>query len=1351
MGLGPGALFLLVVIGSLPASAQVLIDDFSTAQSALSVTVPPDDVGGTASSSQGGAMLGGQRDLVVTFGSGSGSVSAEVTGGDLVFAVVGAMATGNVEATWDGDSDPGTLDPTGLGGADLTTGGASAFRFNAGATTNPVDAVLEVYTDGANASTAALRIPVGAPADLVLAFSELVPSLGSGADLADVGAVVLRLAGADAGATITLFDTVAPGLAATKADALTADLDADTTADPGDTVTYTVTLTNTGGEALSVDLADTVDANTTLVPGSVSSTPIAKGDQYVGFGNVTLTADGTPPHLGLLANDADPDGDILTVTAVDATSERGGTVVLVDASSGTFEYTPPAGLRGVDTFGYTVADDDANTTTGTATVQLAGIVWFVDNTNTACGSPPCGDGTQADPFQTAKQAETASAPGDVIRVRAGDGTSAGYDQGFILKADQRLVGGASDLVLGGSLVEPGAGRSVHTNAAGNVFDLASANVISGVRLEPTAGHGLAGNGSSNVLAEDVVIYTSSNGGGVSLFNHTAGFDFETGMITSTAGPTDTAVVIQGGSGTFDFSGSPIAHDGGGLIDVQGTSGATIDFTGASPTLTNGTNHGILLQNNTGSTITFDSIGDVTTGIGHGMLISTSGTVELGTVGNVSATNGAALDVAGTTIAKEGAPGPITFASLAASNGAVGVNLNGVVPAITVAGTTSVTAAAGISLQASGAVTFDGNLAVTATAGAGLVANNTGLVSVPTATSTINATGGPAVDATNTAMAMNLATLSSTGSAGRGVDLNGTTGSLASTGGSITGSAGTAFNVSGGAPTLIYGGTVTQINAARVVNVENTTGGSASLNAKVTGGAASTGVRIDNADGNVSFADLDLGTDANRLTSPALTLSGGSTGTFTFVDTQIFTSGAVGIDGNNGGVVQLTGVGNRVTTTNGIAMRLINGTSIGANGATLQRVDASNATHGIELRGIGSAGVFEITGDGPSDPAVITAGRTTSRAGGGVIALGSGGTLTALTDGIILEAAPGVVLRNMVIGDGTALPSDAVTGTSFIADNGLELTSVSGLTLDNVMISRTADHGIQGFGINDGLTLLHTEILNAGDNGAGPTDGDDAMDFKTGIGGPAGPHGLVGTVTIQSSILAGMSDTGLEVENFSGDLDLTVTHSFIGNNDHSDTACNPCEGDGFLLRADGGGATIDMVVQDTTFNDLANDGIDLGNDAATNVSTLIAERIIGSGNDGADNLIDTANTNGTMRVRITDLTSDSAHRGTVLFFKADGGATTDITVDTSGTGPNLIEGSVIGDGIDVFIDGDPGTGGLQNGNARLLIRNTEIRNHFSAGITLIVQDMDTAAGSLDATLDDVRTEQAAAAREPCRST
>jgi uncharacterized repeat protein (TIGR01451 family) len=65
----------------------------------------------------------------------------------------------------------------------------------------------------------------------------------------------------------------------TKVDSLLNDVDGDGVADPGDTLRYTVTVTNgTGTNCTNVVFTDTVDANTTLVPGSVKVLPLAIDD-----------------------------------------------------------------------------------------------------------------------------------------------------------------------------------------------------------------------------------------------------------------------------------------------------------------------------------------------------------------------------------------------------------------------------------------------------------------------------------------------------------------------------------------------------------------------------------------------------------------------------------------------------------------------------------------------------------------------------------------------------------------------------------------------------------------------------------------------------------------------------------------------------------------------------------------------------------------------------------------------------------------------------------------------------------------------------------------------------------------
>ncbi len=68
----------------------------------------------------------------------------------------------------------------------------------------------------------------------------------------------------------------------------------------------------------------------------------------------------------MLANDSDPDGDPLTVTAT--TRPAHGSVVI--NADRTVTYTPSARFQGTDTFRYTASDGRGATTTATVTVTV---------------------------------------------------------------------------------------------------------------------------------------------------------------------------------------------------------------------------------------------------------------------------------------------------------------------------------------------------------------------------------------------------------------------------------------------------------------------------------------------------------------------------------------------------------------------------------------------------------------------------------------------------------------------------------------------------------------------------------------------------------------------------------------------------------------------------------------------------------------------------------------------------------------------------------------------------------------------------------------------------------------------
>src|SRR5207245_5897862 len=136
-----------------------------------------------------------------------------------------------------------------------------------------------------------------------------------------------------------LVPVAAPNIAATKPYNRPAIDPA--TAQPGDTIKYTVTISNTGmSDATVVIFTDTIDPNTTLIAGSVV---LAGDDDYNTIGDVQISV----AAPGLLANDI---GTGITASG-GTTSAQGGTVTI--NSDGSFTYDPAVGFTGNDTFTYT--------------------------------------------------------------------------------------------------------------------------------------------------------------------------------------------------------------------------------------------------------------------------------------------------------------------------------------------------------------------------------------------------------------------------------------------------------------------------------------------------------------------------------------------------------------------------------------------------------------------------------------------------------------------------------------------------------------------------------------------------------------------------------------------------------------------------------------------------------------------------------------------------------------------------------------------------------------------------------------------------------------------------------------
>ena len=122
---------------------------------------------------------------------------------------------------------------------------------------------------------------------------------------------------------------------------------------------YDVTITAEHGTDFSLTASATA---TYVVSAAVNQAPVASDD-------ASSTDADTAVTIAVLANDSDPDGDPLTVSAVTA-SGNGSCRINGD---GTLTYTPAAGFAGTDAFTYAVSDGNGGSDSATVTVTVSGV------------------------------------------------------------------------------------------------------------------------------------------------------------------------------------------------------------------------------------------------------------------------------------------------------------------------------------------------------------------------------------------------------------------------------------------------------------------------------------------------------------------------------------------------------------------------------------------------------------------------------------------------------------------------------------------------------------------------------------------------------------------------------------------------------------------------------------------------------------------------------------------------------------------------------------------------------------------------------------------------------------------
>jgi hypothetical protein len=549
----------------------------------------------------------------------------------------------------------------------------------------------------------------------------------------------------------------------------------------GGTLTYTPAPNANGSATVSVTLKDdggtanggvdsTGPVTFTITVNPVNDPPVvsAAPGPFSAIGNVRIQIpDGANDLLANASDLADGGGTTLTVNAASINSTNGGTVS-VNQGTGQFSYNPPPGFTGADAFTYQVCDNGVGLpasacTAVTVTVNVSGMIWFVDVSDPVAG----GDGRLTNPFNCLVgagcfDAVAADEAGDAIFIAEGN-----YTCGLTLFNTEVVLGdGASSdpaTILGltvppfSDALPPFSGTDpVLNNPGGSCLTLAQNNTIRGLTIGNTNATGsdvvgtnfgtltmtettLNGTGQALNLATGTLAVTldgmSSTSGvnNVSLTNVAGASTLGGGVLS---GATGTAFNVDGGTGTFSYSGTITqANVAQRPVSVANKTGGSVTFSGAITANTGPTLPlGIALTNNTGATITFQGGLTLNTGANAAFTATGGGTVNVcdenpcnpaatgALVNTLTTTTGTALNVANTTIGAN----KLEFRSISSnggSNNGIILNTTGSTGGLTVTGDGANTAVGGNSSGGTIANKSGADLSF-ATLGTGIYLNNT---------------------------------------------------------------------------------------------------------------------------------------------------------------------------------------------------------------------------------------------------------------------------------------------------------------------------------------------------------------------------------------------------------------------------------------------------------------------------------------------------------------------------------------------------------------------------------------------------------------------------------------------------
>jgi uncharacterized repeat protein (TIGR01451 family) len=401
----------------------------------------------------------------------------------------------------------------------------------------------------------------------------------------------------------------------------------------------------------------------------------------------------------------------------------------------------------------------------------------------------------------------------------------------------------------------------------------------------------------------------------------------------------------------------------------------------------------------------------------------------------------------------------------------------------------------------------------------------------------------------------------------GIDIQGGSGTFSFTNAEITDVSGTAFRLSGGSAVTTYSGAITNSSGGLIAIDGLLSGGSVTFSAgTVMANQGSSGITIIGSGGSINVADYRAGTPAARLTSDAAVLSG-NTGTTTFTDLALYTSGQRGIASDGGGLNIAAGT---VDTDGALALELAN-TDLSA---ALDTVTVSNPNGGgIYLNAnTGSLNMVDL--------AITTTNGTGLYASnaGRLLVTGANNTVNT-TDGVAVhikdtDIDSGGMIFAQVNANGAAngilLDNTGGNGGFRITGDGLDTTRGGNGT--GGVIQSTTGHGIVARNVTD-FKLASLKI----DNPQGAAPGGNGILLE----------GISGTCEIKYCTVTGINrlqNSGLYIKNRNSELaDLTVADCIF-----SDSA----SGQAMVLLEAYDNAQITFTIENSLFTGLMGDATNI---------------------------------------------------------------------------------------------------------------------------------------------------------------